>query len=235
MSITSPLSNAIKQQLLAQLCEQFDDGILILDANFCYISVNPAYELMIGYKEEFLLGRPLGIYAAELLSEQERSILKDISSFLTNTGFYERSFSLTTRYGQTLECQVTYRKMKVDGEIYHVGTVRDVSAVVKDREKVTHLLNFDQVSGLPNRKVFMSQVSELLIDSSDEIVIVRFNIDKFRTFMSTLGASWVDRLITQFVQRVSAQNLEYLKCFSHFGGDDFAMVFECSDAGMIQH
>ena len=235
MSITSSLSSPIKQQLLTQLCEQFDDGILILDANFCYISVNPAYELMIGYKEEFLLGRPLGIYAAELLSEQERSILKDISSFLTNTGFYERSFSLTTRYGQTLECQVTYRKMKVDGEIYHVGTVRDVSAVVKDREKVTHLLNFDQVSGLPNRKVFMSQVSELLIDSSDEIVIVRFNIDKFRTFMSTLGASWVDRLITQFVQRVSAQNLEHLKCFSHFGGDDFAMVFECSDAGMIQH
>lgn len=235
MSIISPLSNSIKQQLLAQLCEQFDDGIFILDANLRYISVNPAYELMIGYNLAFLLGRPIGIYEAKFLSEQERSIVDNISNLLKNTGFYEQNFSLTTRYGRTLECQITYRKMQADGKTYYVGTIRDISAVVKDREKVTHLLNFDQVSGLPNRKIFLSQVSELLSDNSDEIVIVRLNIDEFRRLNSTLGASWVEHLITQFVQRVSAQQLEHLKCFSHFGGDDFAMVFECSDAGMIQH
>ena len=235
MSIISPLSNSIKQQLLAQLCEQFDDGIFILDANLRYISVNPAYELMIGYNLAFLLGRPIGIYEAKFLSEQERSIVDNISNLLKNTGFYEQNFSLTTRYGRTLECQITYRKMQADGKTYYVGTIRDISAVVKDREKVTHLLNFDQVSGLPNRKIFLSQVSELLSDNSDEIVIVRLNIDEFRRLNSTLGASWVEHLITQFVQRVSAQQLEHLKCFSHFGGDDFAMVFKCSDTCLIQH
>ena len=235
MSIISPLSNSIKQQLLAQLCEQFDDGIFILDTNLRYISVNPAYELMIGYNLAFLLGRPIGVYEAKFLSEQERSIVDNISTLLKNNGFYEQNFSLATRYGQTLECQITYRKMQVDGETYYVGTIRDISAVVKDREKVTHLLNFDQVSGLPNRKIFLTQVNELLTDSNDEIVIVRLNIDKFRRLTSTLGSIWVEHLIIQFVQRVNAQLLEHLKCFSHFGGDDFAMVFKCSDGCLIQH
>ena len=235
MSILSPLSNTTKQQLLAQLCEQFDDGVLILDANFCYVSVNPAYELMIGYNLAFLFGRPIGIYAAEFLSEQQRALLLDIISLLKSTGFYEQNFSLATRYGQTLECQITYRRISLDNEVYYVGTIRDISAVIEDREKVTHLLNFDQVSGLPNRKIFLSQVSELLIGNHHEIVMVRFNIDKFRALTSTLGSDWVDHLITQFVQRVNAQKLEHLKGFSHFGGDDFAMVFQCSDARLIQH
>ncbi|MDN5565732.1 MAG: EAL domain-containing protein [Psychrobacter sp.] len=235
MSIVSPLSNDIKQQLLAQLCEQFDDGIFILDANFYYISINPAYELMMGYDLEFLHGRTIGVHAAEFLSESERALLDNVVHLLTSTGFYEQEFSLTTHYGQMLECQISCRRIDADGDTYYVGTIRDTSALVKDQKKYTHLLNFDQVSGLPNRKLFLTQVSELSLNSSDEIVIVRFDIDNFRTLTNTLGISWINLLITQFVKRVTAQELEHLKCFSHFGSNDFAMVFQCSDGQMVQH
>ena len=235
MSIVSPLSNDIKQQLLAQLCEQFDDGIFILDANLYYISINPAYELMMGYDLEFLLGRTIGVHEAEFLSDSERALLDNVVHLLTSTGFYEQEFSLTTHYGRMMECQISCRRIDADGDIYYVGTIRDTSALVKDQKKFTHLLNFDQVSGLPNRKLFLTQVSELSLDSSDEIVIVRFDIDNFRTLTNTLGISWINLLITQFVKRVTAQELEYLKCFSHFGSNNFAMVFQCSDGQMVQH
>lgn len=235
MSTISPLSNSIKQQLFAQLCEQFDDGIFILDANLCYIGINPAYELMMGYDLEFLLGRTIGVYATEFLSESERTLLDTVIRLLKSTGFYEQEFSLATRYGQMIECQISCRRIDADGEIYYVGTIRDTSTLVKDQKKITHLLNFDQVSGLPNRKLFLTQVSELSLNSSDEIVIVRFDIDNFRTLTNTLGISWINLLITQFVRRVTAQELEYLKCFSHFGSNDFAMVFQCSDGQMVQH
>ncbi len=235
MSNFTPISDSVKQQLLTQLYEQCDDAIFILDANLCYLSVNATYKFMIGYEEEFLLGRPLGIYAAEFLGEDERTILKDISSYLNDVGFYKKNFSMATRYGQTLDCNITCRRVCIDDSDYYIGMVRDVSSVAKDKVQVTHLLNFDQLTGLPNRKVFLSQTSELLLDSYQEIVLVRFNIDRYRHLTSALGLDKVNGLVLAFVERINALQMQNLQIFSHFGGDDFALLFECSDANMVRN
>ncbi|MDN5891051.1 MAG: GGDEF domain-containing protein, partial [Psychrobacter sp.] len=176
MTAFTPMPLADKQQLLVKLCEQFEDAIFILDKNLRYLSVNATYELMLGYTEDFLLGRPLGIYATKFLSEEESAILKDITNCLDSTGFYESNFSMPNRYGQILECHMTYRKICIEDSVYYIGMVRDMSSAVKDQKQVAHLLNYDQLTGLPNRKVFLSQASDLLLDSSQKVVIVRLNI-----------------------------------------------------------
>ena len=235
MTAFTPMPLADKQQLLVKLCEQYEDAIFILDANLYYLSVNATYERMIGYTEDFLLGRPLGIYAAEFLSEEERSILVDIAEHLDSQGFYENDFSMPNRYGELLDCYMTYRKIKIGHTIYYVGMVRDMSAVVKNKKQVAHLLNYDQLTELPNRKVFLSQTSDLLLDSYQEVTIVRLNIDRYRSLASLLGPDGINSLIKKFVTRIKDLKLGCLRCFSHFGGDDFALLFECSDANMVRH
>ena len=235
MTAFTPMPLADKQQLLVKLCEQYEDAIFILDANLYYLSVNATYERMIGYTEDFLLGCPLGIYAAEFLSEEERSILVDIAEHLDSQGFYENDFSMPNRYGELLDCYMTYRKIKIGHTIYYVGMVRDMSAVVKNKKQVAHLLNYDQLTELPNRKVFLSQTSDLLLDSYQEVIIVRLNIDRYRSLASLLGPDGINSLIKKFVTRIKDLKLGCLRCFSHFGGDDFALLFECSDANMVRH
>ncbi|WLG12477.1 sensor domain-containing phosphodiesterase [Psychrobacter cibarius] len=235
MTAFAPISIADKQQLLAELCEQLDDAIFILDANLRYLSVNASYEIIIGYSESFLLGRPLGVYAAEFLSDEERAVLADITDHLDCNGFYENDFSMLNRYGQILDCHMTYRKICVNHRTYYIGMVRDMSAVVKDQKQVAHLLNYDQLTGLPNRKVFLSQTSDLLLDSYQEVVIVRFNIDRYRNLASLLGPDGINTLVKNFVTRLKNLKLDNLHCFSHFGGDDFALLFESNDANMVRH
>ncbi len=235
MNTFSPISQPIKQQLLAQLCERLEDAIFILDANLRYMSVNHIYEVMIGYNEAFLLGRPLGIYGTAFLSPQERAILEDITNHLDHHRFYENNFSMATRYGQTLDCHMTFREICVENTVYYIGMVRDISSVVKDREQMTHLLNFDQLTGLHNRKVFLSQTSELLIESYQEVVVVRVNLDRYRLLSSTLGPDNVNTLVKDFVTRVNNLKLQNLRCFAHFGGDDFALLFEFHDANMVRN
>lgn len=231
----TPITIADKQQVLAKLCEQLDAAVFILDANLRYLSVNASYEIIIGYSESFLLGRPLGVYAAEFLSDEERAVLADITDHLDCNGFYENDFSMLNRYGQILDCHMTYRKICVNHKTYYIGMVRDMSSVVKDQKQVAHLLNYDQLTGLPNRKVFLSQTSDLLLDSYQEVVIVRFNIDRYRNLASLLGPDGINTLIKKFVTRVKELKLNHLHCFSHFGGDDFALLFECHDANMVRH
>lgn len=235
MTDFTPISIADKQQLLATLCEQLEDAVFILDADLRYLAVNASYEMIIGYSETFILGRPLGIYAAEFLSEKERVVLKDIIQQLDINGFYENDFSMPNRYGQVIECHMTYRKICIEQRVYYACMVRDMSSIVKDRKQVAHLLNYDQITGLPNRKVFLSRTSDLLLDSYQEVVIVRLNIDRYRNLASLLGPDDINTLVEDFVSRVKDLKLDNLHCFSHFGGDDFALLFECTDANLIRH
>ena len=190
---------------------------------------------MIGYNEKFLIGRSMGVYAAEFLSKQEQSILEDIVTSLDNTGFYENSFSMVTRYGQTLECYMSYRKICVEQSSYYVGMVRDMSSIIKDKKQVAHLLNYDQLTGLPNRKVFSSQTNELLVGNYQKVVVVRFNIDRYRSLASMIGPDSINTLMKSFVLQVNRLKLDKLLCFSHFGGDDFALLFKDSNPNMVRH
>lgn len=235
MPTFTPISTTDKQQLLAKLCGQIDDAIFILDAEMRYLAVNASYEMIIGYSESFILGRPLGVYAAEFLSEEERGVLAHIVHQLDHNGFYESDFSMLNRYGQTIECHLTYRRIYIEQTVYYVCMVRDMSSAIKDQRQVAHLLNYDQVTGLPNRKVFLSQASDLLLDSYQEVVIVRLNIDRYRSLANLLGPEGINTLLQSFASRVKDLKLDNLHTFAHFGGDDFALLFECNDANMIRH
>ena len=234
MAVFTPLTSSTKSQLLTKLCDQFEDAIFILDAHLRYLSVNATYEMMIGYKETFLLGRPLGVYAADFLAEQERTVLQDINTKLDSSGFYESNFTMATRYGQTLNCHINFRSVCVDSTKFYIGIVRDISLEVQDRKKVKHLLNYDQLTGLPNRKIFLSQTNKWLLQDSEKVVVVRFNIDRYRNLASILGCQNINLLVKTFVKRIEALKLEHLQCFSHFGGDDFALLFVCPDALSIK-
>ncbi|MBU5615595.1 EAL domain-containing protein [Psychrobacter sp. TAE2020] len=235
MSTPSPITDSIKQQLLAQFCEEHDNAISILDADLHYLSVNRAFEVMVGYNSEFLLNRPLGVYATEFLSLRDGTVLNDMIGDLRSTGLYANNVSIANRYGQTLNCYVTYRQMTIDDQVYFIGMFRDISALVKDKEKLTHLLNFDPLTGLPKRKVFLSQANHLLLDNSSEIFIVRFNINRYRTLASSIGLTQGNNLIIEFVERVNDIKLKHLKFFAHFGSDDFVLLFDGCHKSQVSH
>ncbi|GAA0313533.1 putative bifunctional diguanylate cyclase/phosphodiesterase [Psychrobacter aestuarii] len=230
-----PLAASTKEQLLTALCSRFEDAIFILDANLRYMWVNAAYEVMIGHTETFLAGRPLGIYAQEFLGEKERRILKDIAYRLDEHGYYQNNLSMTTRYGQTLDCHLTFRRIELEDSYYHIGMVKDTCPKIETTERVSHLSNYDELTQLPNRRVFLSQTSELLLDSYREVVVVRLNIDHYRMLANTLGQDHADELVQAFAARVNALKLNNLYCFSHFGGDDFALLFEFTDANLVRN
>ncbi|WP_435978520.1 putative bifunctional diguanylate cyclase/phosphodiesterase [Psychrobacter sp. DM4] len=230
-----PLSSSDKQQLLLQSYEQFSDAVSILDADLRYLSVNSAYQKLIGYDEDYLVGRPLGIYTAEFLNEEERVLLSNIHERLKKEGFYENEFSMPNRFNKTIECHITYRRVCVDDTVYYMGIIRDILPVITEKKYVNHLLNYDQLTNLPNRKVFLSTMSELLIDSYQEIVVARLNIDRYRMLANTLGPKGIESLIKDFVFRVQSLEFKNLYSFSHFGGDDFALLFEYSDAQLVRN
>ncbi len=242
MTTFQPISKTTQHMLLAKLCEDLEDAILILDADLRYVFVNRAHEILIGYSQEFLLGRPLGIYDNEFLPEHELQLLNSAIQNLNENEVYQSSIVMSTRYEQNISCQLMFSKSIIAGDAYYVGIIRDETDVIKQEAQLTQqkdqlnkLNNYNQITGLPNRKVFLAQASQLLNESHQQVVIIRLNIDRYRILISTLGLESTNNLIKQFSDELSALELEQLRCFAHFGGDDFGLLFEFADANFAHN
>lgn len=229
------LSDEIKSTLFSQLCQLSEEGIFILDADFRYKEVNKSYVELIGFERNFLIGRLFGIYQVNYVAKTTLKLIKKALLRLQPNQMYQKDLFLMTSYGLEVPLNMSIWHTVVNGESYYVGLLRDITHIYSDQNTIKHLQNYDQVTNLPNRAFFIRKLSNLLLDSNYEVAVVRISIDRYRLMVSTLGQEVVNQLMVEFVSRIQNLDLDDLICFANFSGEDFAMIFELSDANMVRN
>lgn len=235
MAEPEALSAAIKHMILSKWYDLSDEAIIILDEDFKYIEINKSYVELIGFEREFLIGRLFGVYQTKFVQKSSLKLIKKALRRLPLDQTYEKEIIAMTRYGIRVPIHMTLWHIGVNDQRYYFGIFKDNSSIREDQQKIEHLQNYNHLTNLPNRQFFVRKLSELLLDTYQEIAVVRISIDSYRLLVSSLGQETVDLLICQFVQRISHLNLANLSCFAHFGGDNFAMLFELSDVNLVHN
>ena len=224
-----------KYMILSEWYQLSEEAIIILDAEFRYIEVNKSYIELIGFERKFLVGRLFGIYQSNFVEKSSLKLIKKALSRLPLNQSYQRDFLAMTSYGIKVPINMTIWHLEADDQSYYLCIFKDNSSIREDQQKIEYLQNYNPLTNLPNRQFFVRRLSELLLDSYQEVAVVRISIDSYRLLVSSLGQETVDLLICQFVQRISDLNLSNLSCFAHFGGDNFAMIFELSEVNLVRN
>ena len=232
--MTNLIDSHIKSQVLAKICTHSQEGIFILDADWCFVWVNESLSMILGYTEDELLRSPLAMVTHDPNSHQPYSLIHRLQNNLQIEDYFFSEFSCHTRYDVYIDANITVWRVDVEGEFYYAGAIRDVRGSMATKRTLEKVLNFDQTTGLPNRTFFMSQLADHLLETYQELVIVRFNIDRFRAYLNALDETVIDDLLNQLANRIRRLALGNLKIFSHYGVDDFAMLFECKHADMAR-
>ncbi|WP_131669206.1 sensor domain-containing protein [Psychrobacter pygoscelis] len=235
MAAISPLASDIKFTLFSKIYQHSEDSIFILDASFRYRDVNQSLVNLLGFERSFLMGELVGTYQANFIPKSTLKLVKRSLYRLPVDQQYQKDFFVTTRHGTVIPLSITIIHVAINDERYYIGLCRDISVVHSSREKIQHLQNYNQLTNLPNRQFFVRQLADLLLDTYQEVVVVRFSIDNYRLLVSHLGQNSVDQLLQQFVTRIQELNLENLHCFANFGSEDFAMLFELKEANMVRN
>ncbi|WP_227430162.1 bifunctional diguanylate cyclase/phosphodiesterase [Psychrobacter sp. I-STPA6b] len=228
------LAPEIQSHLLTQLCCHSEESIFILDHQFHYAWVNPSFEQTVGHQSNYLLGRPLSIYPLSELPLKDSSLLRQLYQQLDENGYFQQDIGYLSVHGQLIDANMTIWQISYQQSCYYVGLLRNTHSSKSTQHTLLQLSHYNKYTGLPNRRFFMTQLGEYILDTYQELVIVRLNIDHFDAIYSTLSDEQIKCLLQQLTDRINRLSLSRLKVFAHFSLSDFAMLFEVDDANSIR-
>jgi diguanylate cyclase (GGDEF)-like protein len=112
------------------------------------------------------------------------------------------------------------------GPVRLLGAMQDITEQRRRERMLQRLARHDDLTGLPNRKLFRENL-ELALKSADakstNVALMLIDVDDFKTTNDTFGHDNGDRLLQEFARRLKL-------CFriedtiARIGGDEFAVV-----------
>ena len=118
-----------------------------------------------------------------------------------------------------------------DGKRELVGgvvTFRDMTDATKRHNELQKLAQFDELTGLPNRSLFVEQLARAMGRSqrkSAPLAVLFIDLDRFKSVNDTLGHDIGDALLKQVAGRLR-KNLRIGDISGRWGGDEFVVCLE---------
>ena len=105
-----------------------------------------------------------------------------------------------------------------------LGCMTDISGQRAAEERIWHLANRDELTGLPNRALFQSRIDAMIDDEATRKgALLLLDIDHFKEVNDTLGHASGDALLVCLAKRMRACMPES-GIICRLGGDEFAIL-----------
>jgi diguanylate cyclase (GGDEF)-like protein/PAS domain S-box-containing protein len=215
------------------------DGIVMVDASshdYPIVYANPGFEKTTGYSADEVIGHNCRFLQGP---ETDATALVEIRAALREQRSTQVVLKNYRKDGTTFWNSLRIAPVRdEDGGLTHyVGIQTDISDRVRYEEELAQRANYDILTGLPNRALFIDRVQQALLTAhaAEFSVAVAFvDLDHYKVFNDSIGHDAGD----QVLKVVSARLQEYLfedETLARFGGDEFVILFpRVDDIGTIE-
>ena len=203
------------------------EGMLVLDRTRAVIDANAAFCAMSGYRLEELAGaRALPFRLAQDGGELDAAFWKTLAA---ERKWHGGAFS---RRKDGSVCPVLLSVSAVLDEGGHVAnyvcTASDITELKETQERNEHLAHYDDLTGLPNRRLLFERIQACLATSRNEAqmgALLFLDLDNFKDLNDTRGHSAGDALLQQVAQRVTSC-VRKGDTVARVGGDEFIVMLD---------
>lgn len=209
------------------------DAVLSMDAKGRITGWNPSCEKIFGWSPEEVLGRDLG---DTIIPVRYREAHREgFQNFLRHgkhkiIGHVIEATALHRNGGEfPIELAIGTNAQLREGDYIFTAFIRDITARKQAEDKLANLANYDTLTGLPNRTLFMDRLDQALRVQQRHggyiFALLFLDLDGFKNVNDTLGHAVGDKLL----QRVSTTIKDILRksdTAARLGGDEFTIILD---------
>lgn len=211
---------------------QVQEPIMLRDVDLLCQYVNPAFTATFGYTLEELKGKTFSLQVqGEVGPELTQA---EIYKIAKNEGVYRGETLRQTKEGDVLPMQRHISPVKSkSGEVKgYVTVLSDISEKKRAEEIIWRQANFDVLTGLPNRFMFMHRLKQEISKMKRAklpLALMFLDLDHFKEINDTLGHDMGDMLLKEVAIRIQScvrgtDTVGYMENVARLGGDEFTVI-----------
>lgn len=205
-NITEKMTLEKQMKLIATVFDVSAQAIVITDTAGIIKAVNPAFTTITGYDREEAIGQnprilKSGVHPPEFYDEMWRSLIEE--------GFWEGELWNRKKDGSVyLEWNTITAIKDSDGDITEfVAQFSDIIKRKLTEEELRVKNNYDGLTNLANRNLFIDSLDQMLVIASKEhatVATIYIDLDKFKVINDGIGYSKGDQVLIEIGKRLKS-------------------------------
>lgn len=226
-----------ERRIAIAVLHSMNEAVAVLDRDFNFVSINPAFTRTTGYTEREVLG-----HGANLLDSTRHDVVfyGKVRQKLANEGHWTGEMWQRRKNGQEFLCQVESNATEgITGEQrLYVVVIADITQQKRAEQELRYLANFDTLTNLPNRAMLSERLSRAIVRArrqNHHIAVLFLDLDRFKDINDSLGHTAGDRILRATAMRLQ-DTVGEQQTVARLGGDEFTVVLEnLADASQADH
>lgn len=190
-----------------------------------YIGCNKAFEQYLGKRRDELIGKTVYDIAPPDLATRYDAADREL---LANPGI--QTYETSVVYADGTRHSVIFSKATfddVDGRVAgQIGVLLDITERKVAEDKIKYLAFYDQLTGLPNRRLFNDRLQQAMAASKRNGLygaLMFLDLDNFKPLNDRHGHAVGDLLLSEVAKRLKA-GVREMDTVARFGGDEFVVM-----------
>ncbi len=215
----------VKLLLAANVFKNTFDKICITDSDFQIVDVNPKFCESTHLKYEELIGGNLKTLKPALDDQEFSPILWEN---VRNKGYWSGEIRYTIQTGKIESEWLTLSSVKDErGTVSnYVGVFSNVSQLLKQKNTLESLANYDVLTSLPNRFLLKDRLEQAIVNSNrnfEKFAVCYLDLDNFKPVNDRFGHAAGDQLLCEVANRFK-RIIRRNDTVARIGGDEFVII-----------
>jgi len=208
------------------------DSIMVTDGASNILSVNPAFIKLTGYSEKEVIGKPAKILSSGI---HEDTFYHQMWKSIRANGKWQGEIWNKKKNGDVYPEWLTIVQMNesYENEQLYAAIFCDISERKLNEKKIHELAFFDELTALPNRRLFNDRFDIALSTAhrnGQYAAVLFLDLDRFKQINDSLGHKVGDELLIAVAKRITS-SIKEGDTVARFGGDEFViLITEISSA-----
>nr|WP_255746852.1 EAL domain-containing protein [Lysobacter sp. CFH 32150] len=220
-----------ERRIASEVLRSMAEAVAVLDRDFQFISINPAFSRMSGYNDADVIGRSSSLLDS---TQHDPEFYRQVRQELERNGHWSGEMWQQRKDGDEFLCWIESSAVHdASGQRGHyVAVLSDITDKKRAEQELRYLANYDTLTSLPNRALLSERLSRAIVRArrqDSRIAVLFLDLDRFKDINDSLGHAAGDRILRATAARLQ-QTVGPQHTVARLGGDEFTVVLENIDA-----